>query len=297
VGRLASLRTGELRPLRHEHLIGRSRACDLHVEERLASGVHATLRWVTSRWEIRDLGSRNGTFLNGQRVEGEAVVPVGTTLAFGALGEAWKLVDGSPPRIYADRLDEGGHVEGSPELLALPSESELVATILRGPDGWMVEREDGASAVADREILEACGRWRIHLPLASAERTDAALPQADLSEVTLRLAVSRHEEHVEIEVVHRTGLVHVGAYAANELVLELARTRLEDGSASEADRGWVDTEVLAQRLGQSPSCVRQWIYLTRRRFEELGVSDGAQIIERRSREVRLGVGRVRIEPL
>jgi hypothetical protein len=297
VGRLASLRTGQVLALRHEHLVGRSRGCDLHVEERLASAVHATLRWVTSRWEVRDLGSRNGTFLDGQRVEGERSVPVGGTLAFGAPGEAWRLVDGAPPRPFADRLDEAGFVEGGQELLALPSESELAATLLRTHEGWVVEREDGACAVADREVIEACGRWRVHLPLASAERTDAALPQADLSDVTLRIAVSRHEEHVEIEVVHRAGVIRVGAYAANELVLALARTRLDDPSPSEADRGWIDTEVLSQMMGQSPSCVRQWIYLTRRRFEELGISDGAQIVERRSREVRLGVARVRIEPL
>lgn len=299
MGRIASLRTGEVRPVRHEHLIGRSRGCDLRVDERLASAVHACLRWVGTRWEIRDLGSRNGTFLDGQRVDGETFVPHGATLAFGAPGEAWRLVDPSGPRAFAERVDGVERVEGTPELLALPTESDVLATVFHGGDGWVVEHEDRTEPVADRAVIEAGGRWVVHLPLPSAERTDLALPQAAIDDLALRIAVSRHEEHVEIELVHRGGVIRVGAYAANELLLALALARLGDASPTERDRGWVDTEVLSGMVRQTPSCVRQWIYLTRRRFEELGITNGSRIVERRpgTREVRLGVGRVRIEPL
>ncbi|MEQ1564151.1 MAG: FHA domain-containing protein [Myxococcota bacterium] len=304
MGAIASLSTGGVRPLRHEHLIGRSPGCDLRVEERLASGVHASLRWVTSGWSLRDLGSKNGTWLDGRRVDGEVLVPVGATLAFGAPGEAWRLVDGSVPRAFGEPLDPGsarstGFSVGSAEILALPGEGDPVATVLRTPGGWVLERDDGTQDVADREVVDAGGRWRLHLPGAGADRTDVALPQADIDEITLRIAVSRHEEHVEIEVVHRSAVIRVGAYAANELVLALARARLDDLAPTEADRGWVDTDALSRMIRQTPSCVRQWIYLTRQRFEELGIANGSRIVERRAgtREVRLGVRQVRVEPL
>ncbi|MEQ1565894.1 MAG: FHA domain-containing protein [Myxococcota bacterium] len=290
-------RTGDVQVLRPEHLVGRSRGCDLVLDERLASAVHASLRWVSTRWEVRDLGSRNGSWVDGQRVEGEATLGPGATVAFGHPDARFTLIDAGPPTAFARRLDPpAGFVEGTPELLALPSEADVLATVLRTADGWGVERDDGVTPVADRDVVDAGGRWRVHLPLPSADRTEAALPGADLSELTLRVAVSRHQEHVEIEVVHRAGAARLGGYAANELVLALARARVDDPGPT-ADRGWVDADALARTVGQTPSCVRQWIYLTRRRFEELGVADGARIVERRGHEVRLGVDRVWIGPL
>ncbi|MFT5684606.1 MAG: pSer/pThr/pTyr-binding forkhead associated (FHA) protein, partial [Myxococcota bacterium] len=46
-------------------LIGRSRTCNLAVDDREVSGQHILLRWTGSEWEARDLGSRNGTWVDG----------------------------------------------------------------------------------------------------------------------------------------------------------------------------------------------------------------------------------------
>jgi pSer/pThr/pTyr-binding forkhead associated (FHA) protein len=46
-----------------EALIGRSTMCTLQIDAADVSKEHASLRWVGDGWELRDLGSRNGTFV------------------------------------------------------------------------------------------------------------------------------------------------------------------------------------------------------------------------------------------
>jgi hypothetical protein len=65
-------------------VIGRSSSCDLVVGDPTVSRVHADLRLVDGRWRIRDLGSTNGTWLNGARVQ-EAEVARGDELALGGV--------------------------------------------------------------------------------------------------------------------------------------------------------------------------------------------------------------------
>ena len=52
-------------------VLGRSRACDVHVPDVNVSRRHAELRQEGATYWIVDLGSTNGTVLNGQSVERE----------------------------------------------------------------------------------------------------------------------------------------------------------------------------------------------------------------------------------
>ena len=55
--------------LRHARLlIGRSSACQLVLGDDTVSRRHAELRTEDGRWLLRDLGSSNGTWVNGRRV-------------------------------------------------------------------------------------------------------------------------------------------------------------------------------------------------------------------------------------
>jgi hypothetical protein len=63
-------------------LIGRSRDCDVTLEDPNASRRHAELRNEDGRWIVTDLGSTNGVKVNGRRVE-EAVLQPGDELALG----------------------------------------------------------------------------------------------------------------------------------------------------------------------------------------------------------------------
>ncbi len=65
-------------------LIGRSPLCDLAVPDMTVSWRHAELRWTDGEWILTDLGSTNGTRVNGWRAgDGFAVRP-GDHVTFGA---------------------------------------------------------------------------------------------------------------------------------------------------------------------------------------------------------------------
>jgi len=48
--------------------VGRAPPCALRIDERFVSARHAILRWTGERWDLKDLGSRNGTYLDGRKI-------------------------------------------------------------------------------------------------------------------------------------------------------------------------------------------------------------------------------------
>ncbi len=51
--------------------IGRSPDADVRIEDRFSSQIHARVFSKRSSYRLEDLGSTNGTFLNGEQVKGE----------------------------------------------------------------------------------------------------------------------------------------------------------------------------------------------------------------------------------
>lgn len=67
-----------------EMSIGRARENDLALaEDTSASRAHAAIRRVGGSWCVRDLGSANGTFVNGQRLQGERALETGDEVTIG----------------------------------------------------------------------------------------------------------------------------------------------------------------------------------------------------------------------
>lgn len=60
-----------------ELLIGRSERCDIIVDDRQVSRLHARIRQDADKYILQDLGSKNGTFLNGQEVRKDTVLENG----------------------------------------------------------------------------------------------------------------------------------------------------------------------------------------------------------------------------
>ncbi|TNF48258.1 FHA domain-containing protein [bacterium] len=50
-------------------VIGRSSECDIHVEDQDASRQHAAIQPIGDEYYLRDMGSTNGTLINGKPVE------------------------------------------------------------------------------------------------------------------------------------------------------------------------------------------------------------------------------------
>jgi FhaA, N-terminal domain/FHA domain len=71
-------------------LIGRSRDCDLTLDDPNVSRRHAELRNEDGHWLVADLGSTNGVKVNGRRVE-EAVLQPGDELALGLARLSFEL--------------------------------------------------------------------------------------------------------------------------------------------------------------------------------------------------------------
>jgi pSer/pThr/pTyr-binding forkhead associated (FHA) protein len=65
--------------------IGRSPACEVRLQERIVSKVHAEVRYDDARWWIADLSSANGTYLNGARIV-KAPLESGATVQLGEGG-------------------------------------------------------------------------------------------------------------------------------------------------------------------------------------------------------------------
>jgi len=63
--------------------IGRSGECDLAIADMTVSRVHARLERGAAGWLLTDLGSTNGTRVNGWRVRGPVPVRAGDVVSFG----------------------------------------------------------------------------------------------------------------------------------------------------------------------------------------------------------------------
>ncbi len=80
---------------RHQTLLGRGTECHLSLADPLCSRVHATLTSTLDGWVIRDADSRNGTLVNGQKID-EATVADGHTIRVGATEFEFHLSEESP---------------------------------------------------------------------------------------------------------------------------------------------------------------------------------------------------------
>ena len=61
--------TAEVDLPRDGAVFGRALENELPVMADSVSGVHGQIRWTGGRWVLTDLGSTNGTFVNGSRVQ------------------------------------------------------------------------------------------------------------------------------------------------------------------------------------------------------------------------------------
>ncbi len=87
---LEEVETGERILFGGELLVGRHPANDLVLPFPQVSGYHAALVVKEGAWRIQDLGSTNGTTVNGRRLQRWRGVEVGTLLRFGGVS-SWRV--------------------------------------------------------------------------------------------------------------------------------------------------------------------------------------------------------------
>lgn len=294
--------TGTRYPLAARVLVGRSHSCQLRLTSARVSGVHAELAWDGERWYLHDLGSRNGTRLDGQSLTPGDRQPLsrGSEILFGTAAERFVLVDASPPGLVVV-ADDGRLARADKGLLCLPSEDAPEVTLLQQLDGgWLLETDDDVRPLVHDERITAGGiGWHVHLP-GPAQLTDEGADEAmRVANIVLEFTVSADEEHVELRVRHGTSDIALRPRVHDYFLLTLARARLADRAQPhlpDVEHGWVYREELARRLDVDRNLLNLWIYRARRQFGEVGVLDVGNLVERRlaSEQLRLGVARLHV---
>ncbi len=87
-------------------VVGRSRSCEIRLKEDTVSRLHAAFVWRAEGLILEDLGSSNGTYLNGDRVLNPRTVTAGDAVRFGALRGIVEAADAPVPGPEADVAPE-----------------------------------------------------------------------------------------------------------------------------------------------------------------------------------------------
>ncbi len=297
MGILKHSRSGLKHVLLARHLVGRGGFCPLRLQDRYSSQEHAVFWFADGRWWIRDLDSRNGTWLDSSRLEPNQAnaLSVGSVVAFGNPKQEWEIVDLSPPGPVAEALLTGNLVAGDETLLLLPSdENPEVAVYSDGQGGWLMERDEAIEAIADHARIEVAGDpWRLLLPVAATATWESRDPEAGWQ---LHFRVSADEEYVECDVEREARKVSLRPRAHTFLMLTLARRRLEDDLATEPERGWVYVDELCRMLRVDRRTLNVHVFRARKQISDSGLGNPASLVDRRTStdQVRLGIAEITV---
>lgn len=298
---LEQMDTGERIALRSRVLLGRSAACDLRVDDPRVSSEHASLGWTGAAWEVRDLGSKNGTFVGERRLAAGERIPLlpGEMLALGAPrppAPAFVLADAAPPTASARHAQTGVVRAAVAGLLTLPDDENPLALLVEEPDGsWAVEAQGTARLASDRETIVVGGEaWTLDLPQRTSSTVESGEDALTLSKIALRFAVTRDEERVDLTVVCPDREIELPTRSHHYLLMTLARARLAAVGAPERERGWLERKELCRMLATDELRLNVEVCRARKQFSALGIEGAASIVDRRmgTGRIRLGVERV-----
>ena len=261
------------------------------------------LRWLGSHWQLRDLGSRNGTFVNGERLRAHTTraLKCGDELCFGSIREVWRLEDDAAPRPMLVTTDGDETLEASGDLITINVEGEPAAALVYDNKSgvWLLEELNGSrSPVEHGQVFSAGNRvWRFSsLPSATVPLEASCEPP-----LALRFRVSSDEEHVDITAFESGREIVLGGRGHNYLLLTLARSRIHDREAGikPASSGWRYADDLVSDLRTSNTQLNLDVFRVRRHCARLGLHSPTTIIERRvsSKQLRIGVENLTIESL
>lgn len=286
--------------LHQNHSVGRAEGCDLLIDRRAVSSHHATLRWVEGAWTLRDHASRNGTYVNGRRIESgqehAQILHAGDLIGFAERDEQWELVDASPPAPQLVPLDDDGEpiTLDDHDMLALPSADEPLVTIFRRSGRWWAEQGGEAFFLDHGHHITAGSRsFRLHAAASLPSTADAESQPAErrLRHAILEIRVSADEEAAEARVQIGSAYHELPRRSFLYLLAFLARRRLDDAGAHGEDSGWVDVESACHELQlASPEALTLLVHRCRKELQKCGIEDPAEIIDRSRRGlIRIGV--------
>ena len=72
-------------------VIGRAKTCDIVLREKYISSEHIRIWYEKGEWYLEDLGSRNGTHINGQRIRNRVMLDAQDEIVLGELHFVFEL--------------------------------------------------------------------------------------------------------------------------------------------------------------------------------------------------------------
>jgi len=285
--------SGECVELASRHRIGRDPWSDHVVDDVAVSGAHAMVLWDGAGWAVRDLGSRNGTRVDGALIAVGAPVALERDATLQVGPERFVLVDDRPPRPMI--VGPAGTVLLEAAVTVPASEVYIVP----GGDGqWWLDDGSGQRPLDDRLVFEAGGqRWTAYLEGTLLPTREDRMPGEAR---WLRFRVSRDEEHVDLWVHGAGEGFEIPSRAHHYTVVTLARQLLADRAAgiSEPDAGWMSTQSLCRLLRLQRGAVYTHLYRARKQLIAAGFPGVAErLVEHRTEatQLRLGVSRVEVD--
>lgn len=294
MGELKWLQADRRYLLGSDNVLGTDPVADVCLDGREASRLHARISWHEDAWQLRDLGSRNGTFLNGVRLQpgkGRALA-VGDQLGLGTEEPSLVLSSAARPPASATAPDSTVVVADG-QFLFLPSPDDPVVTVFQAEDGdWRAEVGGVVIPVTDGSALEVQG-IRFHLSLGSdaAQTWEPRPAPLRLATAALEFTVSADEEQIRVVLRQGEHQLELPPRSYHYLLLLLARLRLSDLQAGHAPRdcGWVDRDSLCEMLRCSRLVLNKHVSRARHQLAALGVVGAREIVEVWGEKRRIGV--------
>ena len=292
---------GEEIVLSSQHLVGRAPRANLRINDNLVSGTHAEIRWDGATWELRDLDSRNGTFVDGEKLapSERRTVMTGSRIAFGDPDDVYVLIDDKAPCPNAVSSD-GTRREALEGPLLLPDPDNVVYFVYQEGPGWHAEDLDGVGqAVVTGDLLQiGDASWTLDLPMITERTRSLGDGKLTVGTITLRFTVSRNEEHVDLDLIHDGKKTRLPDRAYWYTLLNLARVHYNDrqSGVEREEMGWIHIDDLTAMLGIEHNTLHQHLCRAKRSLARVKVIDYSRLVERRTqaRQLRIGVHDIEI---
>jgi hypothetical protein len=207
---------GGAHPIGQTVRIGRSHDCDLVVLASSVSREHAELGRTDAGWRIRDLGSRNGTFVDGERVDtgAQVVLPARAQVKVGDVAlwfisevagdpaqQPTMTTDGSKGKLVRYVLDHG-----ELELCAVITDDNATGgTLLWRPAGSQVWSERNLAPLEFQLLRALCMRAREEVGSPSSIR--GCVPSKQLVSVLPFQSKYANQENVRQIVLRLRGVL------------------------------------------------------------------------------------------
>ena len=147
---------GAVFPLEGDQLIiGRDAASNVAISDAEVSRKHARLNFQGGKYVIEDLGSTNGTFVNGQRLGGLTVLKAGDVVS---LGEQIVLMyEGLSSDAGSTLMSRGSHPRPAPTAVPSPAMAPAAAQVHAPPAAAPAAASDTAPRNRNLPIFIAVG--------------------------------------------------------------------------------------------------------------------------------------------